>query len=190
MRLIHWPMPPEVYAFRDKVEALEPGKVGGGYGLNYVAPGLSHPLIVDENGKVIGNIAYNGKVFPGKPEDWKSGEKPLYDPSGAERLNHPSQPFSSRKATLPRGGHCRRAGEAREKSPAGMRGQLEPETPKLMRTRKPRAKVEALAVAHHVKPTDQKIGELRKSTNSANHKPGRGTPTKSMTRLWPFVIPG
>jgi hypothetical protein len=39
------------------------------------------PLIVDDAGKVVGYIAYNGRVFPGRPQDWKSGVKPLYEPT-------------------------------------------------------------------------------------------------------------
>ena len=33
---------------------------------------------MDQKGKVVGHIAYNGKVFPG--EHWKSGDKPIFNP--------------------------------------------------------------------------------------------------------------
>lgn len=36
-------------------------------------------LVVDGAGKVIGHVAYNGRVFSGRPEDWKPGVKPIYD---------------------------------------------------------------------------------------------------------------
>ena len=42
----------------------------------------AHPLIVDESDNLIGYIAYNGNVFPGRPRDWKPGLKPLYSPIG------------------------------------------------------------------------------------------------------------
>ncbi len=41
---------------------------------------LPQPLIVDSAGKVIANISQNGRVWPGKPGDWKPGAKPIYDP--------------------------------------------------------------------------------------------------------------
>jgi len=37
------------------------------------------PLIVDSNGKVVGYVSWNGRVWPGRPEDWASGVKPIFD---------------------------------------------------------------------------------------------------------------
>jgi N12 class adenine-specific DNA methylase len=42
--------------------------------------------IHDANGRTVANIAYNGKVFPGAPSDWKPGVKPLYDPTNNEQF--------------------------------------------------------------------------------------------------------
>lgn len=38
------------------------------------------PLITDADGNVVGYVAYNGRVFPRKPSEWKPGTVPLYDP--------------------------------------------------------------------------------------------------------------
>lgn len=35
-------------------------------------------LLLDEQGRVIGHVAYNGRVFPGTPQAWKSGTQALY----------------------------------------------------------------------------------------------------------------
>lgn len=37
------------------------------------------PLIVDEHGAIIGYVSYNGRVWPGRPKDWKPETKPLFD---------------------------------------------------------------------------------------------------------------
>lgn len=42
------------------------------------------PEIRDASGKVVGHIAYNGRVFPGPSGSWKSGDVPLYDPAGSK----------------------------------------------------------------------------------------------------------
>lgn len=42
--------------------------------------------IVDQSGKEVARVSYNGRVWP--PGEWKSGLKPLYDPSGGT-LSHP-----------------------------------------------------------------------------------------------------
>jgi hypothetical protein len=41
--------------------------------------GFSSPLIVDSNGKTIGYVSWNGRVWPGAPRDWTSEREPLYD---------------------------------------------------------------------------------------------------------------
>ena len=38
--------------------------------------------LVDESGKVIGNVSYNGVVWPGREKDWTPGAVPLYDTKG------------------------------------------------------------------------------------------------------------
>lgn len=47
--------------------------------------------IVDQDGKEIGRIAYNGRIFP--PGEWKPGIKPLYDPYSRAELSHPANEF-------------------------------------------------------------------------------------------------
>jgi len=42
------------------------------------------PIVVDGRGDVVGYIAYNGKVFPGRPQDWQEGVKPLFTPGEPE----------------------------------------------------------------------------------------------------------
>lgn len=37
------------------------------------------PLIVRESGEIIGYVAYNGRVFPGTPQQWQPGVQPLYE---------------------------------------------------------------------------------------------------------------
>ncbi|MDD5540740.1 MAG: hypothetical protein PHG61_08620, partial [Candidatus Marinimicrobia bacterium] len=49
-----------------------------GVGVSKVPAKYMEPKITDAAGKVIGHIAYNGKVFPGRR--WKSGDKPIYNP--------------------------------------------------------------------------------------------------------------
>lgn len=60
--------------YRAVIEALDVG--GSEIPREYVTP-----LIVDTNNKIIGHIAYNGKIFPGKPEEelYKT-HVPLYNP--------------------------------------------------------------------------------------------------------------
>jgi hypothetical protein len=41
------------------------------------------PLIVDEHGSVIGYVSYNGRVWPGTPQNWQPGATPLYDNTAA-----------------------------------------------------------------------------------------------------------
>ena len=43
------------------------------------------PRITDDAGNLVGYVAYNGKVFAGRPEDWKSGQTPLYEPPPTEQ---------------------------------------------------------------------------------------------------------
>lgn len=40
-------------------------------------PGV--PEIVDPRGNPVGYISYNGRVWPGRPQDWHAGVQPLYD---------------------------------------------------------------------------------------------------------------
>jgi hypothetical protein len=49
-----------------------------GAGVSEIPVRYLEPRIIDQNGKVIGRIAYNGKIFPG--ETWKSGVEPIYNP--------------------------------------------------------------------------------------------------------------
>lgn len=37
------------------------------------------PLLVDDCGRVVDHISYNGRVWSGMPQDWQSGQRPLYD---------------------------------------------------------------------------------------------------------------
>lgn len=37
------------------------------------------PEILDIHGLVVGYISYNGRVWPGSPQDWHAGLQPLYD---------------------------------------------------------------------------------------------------------------
>ena len=37
------------------------------------------PSVIDCNGKLLGYIAYNGRIFEGHPQDWKTTTKMLYD---------------------------------------------------------------------------------------------------------------
>ena len=60
------------------------------------------PLVVDDAGTVIGYVAYNGKVFPGRPEAWKPGQRPLYDPSGTAEVLPERPVVPSALATEPR----------------------------------------------------------------------------------------
>lgn len=53
-------------AFRDK----------SGLGASEM-PGV--PEIVDAQGRAVGYISYNGRVWPGDPREWKPGVQPLYD---------------------------------------------------------------------------------------------------------------
>jgi len=45
---------------------------------------LPRPLITDANGNVIGHISQNGRVWSGKPADWKAGDEPAYDNRDAD----------------------------------------------------------------------------------------------------------
>lgn len=40
------------------------------------------PLLTDSTGRVIGHISYNGRIWPGTPQAWRSGLAPLYDNRG------------------------------------------------------------------------------------------------------------
>lgn len=35
----------------------------------------------ETTGKIIGNVSYNGKVWPGRRTEWKPGQTPLYTPT-------------------------------------------------------------------------------------------------------------
>ena len=37
------------------------------------------PLLVNESGRVVGHISYNGRVWAGLPQDWKAGQCPISD---------------------------------------------------------------------------------------------------------------
>ena len=37
------------------------------------------PFILDESGKRIGYLSYNGRIWAGRPEEWKPGDVPIYD---------------------------------------------------------------------------------------------------------------
>jgi hypothetical protein len=39
---------------------------------------LTAKIITDALGNKIGYVAYNGRVFPGRPLDWNPGVLPLY----------------------------------------------------------------------------------------------------------------
>jgi len=36
-------------------------------------------LIVDEQGRVVGHVTYNGRVWAGLPTEWQVGTRPIYD---------------------------------------------------------------------------------------------------------------
>lgn len=40
---------------------------------------IETPMIVRQDGAVIGHVSYNGRVWPGEPQNWHSGLAPLYD---------------------------------------------------------------------------------------------------------------
>lgn len=69
----------EVVAFgsyRDASEAWSRFRDASGLGASQMPP---MPEIVDEQGRVIANISYNGRVWPGRAKDWHSDLQPLYD---------------------------------------------------------------------------------------------------------------
>ena len=66
-------------ASRKFSQARDAAVQAGGGGASTVG---KPPLIRDQSGRVIGNIAYNGRIFSGEPKDWKPGVQSLYDPPG------------------------------------------------------------------------------------------------------------
>lgn len=69
-----------VYSFAEASQKYRGVIEATGVGAREVPLKYSSPLILDQDGNAIGHIAYNGKVFPGRPEDWKPGLRPLYNP--------------------------------------------------------------------------------------------------------------
>lgn len=47
------------------------------------ASGIPFPLIVDQDGKTVGYVAYNGRVFAGSPQAWVPGTAILFDNRGS-----------------------------------------------------------------------------------------------------------
>ena len=37
------------------------------------------PLLYDRDGRLIGHVSYNGRVWAGRPQDWQPGAKPLVE---------------------------------------------------------------------------------------------------------------
>ncbi|SHG89239.1 hypothetical protein [Bradyrhizobium erythrophlei] len=55
---------------------IDTGDLGAGCGSS-LAP-FTGGTIIDDAGKIIAHVSYNGRVWPGA--EWKPNSKPLYDP--------------------------------------------------------------------------------------------------------------
>lgn len=59
--------------------------------------------VVDTSGKVIANVSYNGKIWAGDVGTWKSGDKPIYDPSATAQQGLRSGDMEMLKRTIKSG---------------------------------------------------------------------------------------
>lgn len=63
-------------SYREASEAWSRFRDESGLGASEM-PGV--PEILGADGQAIGYVSYNGRVWPGRPQDWHAGLQPLYD---------------------------------------------------------------------------------------------------------------
>lgn len=75
------PVAKAVASHKDASEAVR--KFIGNRGASKCPRGMG---LIADGGKIVAHVSYNGRVWAGRPQDWKSGDVPLYDPRGAVPL--------------------------------------------------------------------------------------------------------